>query len=382
MEINRRKLIQGAIIIGLFLVVLVYPKQIFSAFNNLIGIILPLILGGALAYVLNLLCRRLEKWYFPRTQKRWLQKSRRPVVIVAALVIILAVIFGVLQLVIPKFTTALGDFFSSLPVVATKITNWLKDTDQMPLITQQLESLKIDWSSIQSKVMQYFTSGVSGVFGSAFKLFGNITKGIVNFFLAVTFAIYILASKERLAGNVQRVSQAFVPQKILSKTRYVLHVANQMFSSFIIGQVTEAFVLGTLCVLGMLLFRFPYAVPIGAFIGIMALIPIFGAWIGAAVGFLLIVVDAPLKAVLFIVFILVLQQLENNLIYPRVVGTSIGLPGIWVLAAITIGSGVAGVLGMLLGVPIAATIYQLLRNATNDRLPKKKAKKIAQEKEA
>ena len=155
-----------------------------------------------------------------------------------------------------------------------------------------------------------------------------------------------------------------------------------MFSSFIIGQVTEAFVLGTLCVLGMLLFRFPYAVPIGAFIGIMALIPIFGAWIGAAVGFLLIVVDAPLKAVLFIVFILVLQQLENNLIYPRVVGTSIGLPGIWVLAAITIGSGVAGVLGMLLGVPIAATIYQLLRNATNDRLPKKKAKKIAQEKEA
>ncbi|MFC6169835.1 AI-2E family transporter [Loigolactobacillus jiayinensis] len=375
MQLNKKRLLQVAILLGLFLIVLIYPKQIYAAFTNVVGVVLPLILGGVLAYVLNLLCVPLEKWYFPHTQKRWLQKSRRPVVIVVSLMIIIAVIFGVFQLVIPKFATALTDFFGSLPALATTTVNWLKDTDQMPMITKQLESLNIDWASIQSKAMQYFTSGVSGVFDSAFKIFGNITKGVVNFFLALTFAIYILGSKERLGKNVRRVSRAFIPRRVLSKIRYVLHVANQMFSSFIVGQVTEAFVLGTLCVLGMWLFRFPYALPIGAFIGIMALIPIFGAWIGAAVGFLLIVVDSPLKAFLFIVFILVLQQLENNLIYPRVVGTSIGLPGIWVLAAITIGSGVAGILGMLLGVPLAATLYQLLRNATNKRLPVAQPKK-------
>lgn len=375
MEINRKRIIQAAIIGGLFLIILIYPKQIYGTFTNILGVILPLILGGALAYVLNLLCARLEKWYFPHTKKRWLQKSRRPVVIVVALLIIIAVILGVLQLVIPKFATALGDFFTSVPTIANNTANWLKDTDQLPLITKQLESMEIDWQSIQSKVMQYFTSGVSGIFGSAFTIFGNITKGIVNFFLAVTFAIYILSSKERLANNVRRVSHAFVPQRALDKIHYVLQVANKMFSSFIVGQVTEAFVLGTLCMLGMWLFRFPNAVPIGAFIGIMALIPIFGAWIGAAVGFLLIVVDSPLKAFLFIVFILVLQQLENNLIYPRVVGTSIGLPGIWVLAAITVGSGVAGIIGMLLGVPITATLYQLLRDATNKRAPAKPQKK-------
>ncbi|MFD0896499.1 AI-2E family transporter [Loigolactobacillus binensis] len=375
MQINRKRLIQVLVSLGLFLVILIYPKQIYAAFTNLVGVVLPLILGGVLAYILNLLCARLEKWYFPHTQKRWLQKSRRPVAIVLTLVIISVVITGVLQLVIPKFTTALGDFFSSLPVEIAHLGNWLKDTDQLPLIRKQVAAMNIDWTSLQTKVMKYFTSGLSGVFGSAFTIFGNITKGIVNFFLALTFAIYILSSKERLGHNVHRVCRAFIPQPLLQRLRYVLQVAHKMFSSFIVGQVTEAFVLGTLCVLGMWLFRFPYALPIGAFIGVTALIPIFGAWIGAGVGFLLIVVDSPLKAVLFIVFILVLQQLESNLIYPRVVGTSIGLPGIWVLAAITVGSGLAGVLGMLLGVPLAATVYQLLRNATNKRLTVIKIKK-------
>jgi len=198
----------------------------------------------------------------------------------------------------------------------------------------------------------------------------GVAKGLFNFILAFTFAVYILATKEKLVAQVSKASRAFIKEDKRKKIKYVIDITNKMFSSFIVGQVTEAIILGTLCALGMLIFKFPYALSVGAFVGITSLVPIFGAWAGGAVGFLLIAVDSPLQAVIFIIFIIVLQQLESNLIYPRVVGTSIGLPGIWVLAAITVGGGLGGIVGMLLGVPTAATIYQLFKNEANRRLEK------------
>lgn len=335
------------------------------------GIFFPIILGAAVAYILNLLCSRLEKWYFPKSQKKIITVTRRPVSIIATLVIVILVLSGVLRLVLPEFVNALTEFFKSVPQVVTKVATWAQSTDQFPLIQDKINSTQIDWDSIQAKVMKYFTTGLTGILGSTVTIFSKVTSGVVNFVLAFTFAIYILSSKEKLGRNIRRVGRAFLSDRHLSKLHYFLQTANQSFSSFIIGQVTEAFVLGTLCIIGMLIFQFPFAVSIGAFVGMMALIPIFGAWIGAGVGFLLIVVDSPLKAILFIVFILVLQQIEGNLIYPKVVGTSIGLPGIWVLAAITVGSGVSGIAGMLLGVPIAATLYKLLKNATDQRITQK-----------
>lgn len=364
-----KKQIRDYGIAGLVLIaLLIYPHAFLTFLTNSLGIIFPIVLGAALAYILNLLSSRLEQWYFPKSRLKLVRATRRPVAIIVALVLVLVVLFGVLRLVIPQFATALSEFFVSVPKVATQVVNWIQTSDQLPLIQKKISTTEIDWTSIQSKVMKYFTSGISGVLGSTVTIFSKLTSGVVNFILAFTFAIYILAGKEKLGNNIKRVGHAFLSQRVMTKLDYFLKTANQCFSSFIIGQVTEAFVLGTLCIVGMLIFQFPYAVSIGAFVGMMALIPIFGAWIGAGVGFLLIVVDSPIKAVLFIVFILVLQQLEGNLIYPRVVGTSIGLPGIWVLGAITIGSGIGGIIGMLLGVPVVATLYRLLKDATTKRL--------------
>lgn len=371
LKLSKKQVIGYGCLVLVIVATLIYPQSALKLITKSIGVVFPIILGAALAYVLNLLCSRLEQWYFPKSRLKIVRVTRRPVSILLTFVLVLLVLFGVLRLVLPQFANALSEFFESVPKVVTRLAAWIQSTDQFPLIQKKISTTQIDWTSIQSKVMKYFTTGISGVLGSTITIFSKVTSGVVNFVLAVTFAIYILISKEKLGTNIKRVGHAFLSDRVMRKLKYYLATINQCFSSFIIGQVTEAFVLGTLCIVGMLIFRFPYAVSIGAFVGMMALIPIFGAWIGAGVGFLLIVVDSPFKAVLFIVFILVLQQIEGNLIYPKVVGTSIGLPGIWVLAAITIGSGISGILGMLLGVPVAATLYKLLKDATNQRLSNK-----------
>ena len=212
------------------------------------------------------------------------------------------------------------------------------------------------------KVADVVKSGFTSFVNSTLTAVGAVVGSVVNFFIGLIFGIYILSGKEKLHSQVSRIMHAYMKERTVARIRYIYRTANETFSSFIIGQCTEAVILGTLCTIGMLLFRFPYAPMIGAFIGATALIPIVGAYLGAAVGAFMILTVDPLKALLFIIFIVVLQQLEGNLIYPRVVGSSIGLPGIWVLAAVTVGGGLGGIGGMLLGVPVAATAYKLIRN--------------------
>ena len=368
MQLSRKKLIQYGIIIVLVLFILIYPVEIYNIFLNILGVAMPLILGAVLAYVLNILCVKLEKYFFPNTKIKILQKSRRALVILTTLVIVTLVMVGVFRLVLPQFFNALADFFKNIPSFFEGLSALLEKINHNSVISDQLESMNIDWSSVQSKVMKYLTSGMGGVFGSTFKIVTGITKGFVNFILALTFAIYILATKEKLGRQIKKLAHAYLKNEHIQKVKYVVDIADDMFSHFIAGQVTEAIILGSLCSLGMIIFRFPYALSVGAFVSITALIPILGAWLGGIVGFLLIAVKSPIEAVFFIVFLLVLQQFESNVIYPRVVGTSIGLPGIWVLASITVGGGLGGIVGMLLGVPVAATIYQLLKNDTNRRL--------------
>lgn len=368
MKISKKDIIKYSIIGVLLLFILIYPVKIYGGVMNLLGVLMPLILGAVMAYVLNILCVKLEKYFFPNTKIKILQKSRRGLVILSTLIIVSLVLAGVFWLVLPQFFSALSNFFKYIPSFINDLSDLFEKINHNSFVSDQIESMNIDWSSIQAKVMKYLTSGVGGVFGSTFKIVSGITKGFVNFILALTFAIYILATKEKLGRQVKKLMNAYMTKKHIKKVNYVLHVTNNMFSSFIAGQVTEAIILGSLCAIGMLIFRLPYALSVGAFISITALIPILGAWLGGIVGFLLIAVESPIKAVFFVIFILVLQQFESNVIYPRVVGTSIGLPGIWVLAAITVGGGLNGIVGMLLGVPVAATIYQLVKNDSNRRL--------------
>ncbi|GAX04546.1 membrane protein [Secundilactobacillus pentosiphilus] len=366
MTISKKSFIWSSVVVALFLACLVYPGQIFGAIGKLLSVLNPLILGGVMAYAVNLLSRQLEKWLWPHADQKWAQGLRRPLAILLALLIIVLVIAGVMRLVIPQFIDAINSFFKTLPSTVNDVTHWLNQVDHNHTISQRFTDAtsSFNWQSIESKATKYLTAGASGIFSSTVSIFTNIFSGLLNFVLAFVFSIYLISGKEKIGGWLNRLMDDFLPNKFVVKTRYVLRVTDKMFSSFIAGQVLEGFILGTLCTLGMMVFQFPDALSIGALVGVSALIPMIGAWIGGVVGFVLIAVSSPIKAILFVVFIVILQQIEGNLIYPRVVGGTIGLPGILVLAAITVGSGLSGIVGMMLAVPVTATLYRLMRNAT------------------
>lgn len=364
------RVVKYLLLAAVLVLVIRYFDILAGVVGNLWSIAMPFLIGCIVAYVLNIVLRFLEKHYFPNSTKKIVQKSKRPVCIVLSLVLIVVVFVLVFYLVIPELVEAIQMIGASIPMLIDNGTAWvIEHEDQFPDVANWLESLEFGLEKIGDNFLDYLKSGIDGVLNSTVTIVTNVVSSVVNFVIGLVFGIYILASKEKLAVQIKRLAHAYVKPKWIAVCKQVLKTANETFSSFIVGQVTEAVILGSLCTIGMLIFRFPYAPTIGAFIGVTALVPIIGAYLGAAVGFLLILTQNPLQAVLFIVFIVVLQQLEGNLIYPKVVGSSIGLPGMWVFAAVTVGGGLLGIPGMLLGVPLAATIYKLLAQDVRQRQP-------------
>ncbi len=338
--------------------------------GRLWGIVLPLIMGAVMAYVLNLIMKVVEKWYFPKSKSKLVKATRRIVCIFLSIFLILLIGFLIFRLVIPELVDTISMIWRWVPVGLERLQDILANySDQIPELEKWINSLEFDWNEIGKNMFRYFTSGVSDIVGSTISVVGTIGMGVTNFVIGLIFAIYILANKETLGRQLGKVAAAYCRPVLLNKIKSVIKVANETFSSFIVGQCTEAVILGSLCILGMLIFRFPYAPMVGTFVGATALIPVVGAYLGAVVGFIMILTVSPIKAVLFIVFIIALQQLEGNLIYPKVVGSSIGLPGMWVLAAVTVGGGISGIGGMLIGVPLTATVYKLIRSDVNKRIP-------------
>lgn len=330
-----------------------------------VGAATPLLLGGVIAYILNILMSFYER-ILPKTEKRALQKIRRPGAMLLAFITLIAVIVLLFRMILPELLNCLQLILEKLPGALRTAYLWMDENFNIGAYLNEKEI----WSALENlnvqetitKMVNFLMSGVTGAMGSIVTGVASIFSGVVTVFIALVFAIYILSGKERLGAQICRLIRVYLGDKALDKLLYVVHTFDNSFHSFIVGQCLEAVILGTLCIIGMTIFRFPYAMMIGCLVGFTALIPIAGAYIGAAVGAFMIFTVNPLQAVLFVVFLVVLQQLEGNLIYPRVVGASIGLPGIFVLAAITIGGGVMGVAGMLLGVPLTAGIYQLIKN--------------------
>lgn len=367
-----KKIVKYFLLAAVLILAITRFNVLLEFIKRLWGIVFPLVLGGIMAYILNIIMRKLEKYYFPKSRNRLIQKSRRIICIFLSFFLIMLIIFLIFRLVIPELINTITMIGHWIPIELAKLQKFLAGyADQIPQLEKWINSLSFDWEATGQKLLQYLTSGVGGILGSTISLVGTIGVGVTNFVIGLIFAIYILANKEKLKRQVMKVTTAYCKPALVNKALGVLKVANETFSSFIVGQCTEAVILGTLCIIGMKICQFPYAPMIGTFIGATALIPVVGAYLGGAVGFLMILTVSPLKAILFIAFLVILQQLEGNIIYPRVVGSSIGLPGMWVLAAVTIGGGVAGVGGMLLGVPLAATVYKLLRIDVNRRIPKK-----------
>ena len=366
MNLTLKSCLRIALSIFLLYLAIHYWPAVAKLFGTLVSAAMPLLLGGALAYVLNLIMRSYEKRFFPRSTNPKVAKVRRPVCLLLAILSLLAIITVVVWLILPELVQCVELLIAQLPGAIESVLSWL---DTVPFLSEELLSTlhSIDWQSKIGDIFNVVTSGVGSVMGVVIATVSSVFTGIVTAFMALIFAVYLLMGRDKLQAQCKRLMGHYLPEKIHSRILYVLDVLNYSFRRYISGQCIEAVILGALCALGMVILRLPYATMIGALIAFTALIPVAGAYIGAAVGAFMILMVSPMKALIFLIFLVILQQLEGNLIYPKVVGSSLGLPGIWVLAAVIIGGGVAGVLGMLLGVPIAAAAYTLIRNDMNKK---------------
>ena len=361
MKFSLKHCLQVAGCIFLLYLAIHYWPTVSGLLGAFLGAASPLLIGCALAYVLNILMSFYERHFFPRTTNANLIKCRRPLCMLAAIISLLAIVTLIVWLVLPQLVDCVELLLSQLPGAIEAGITYL---DTLPFFSEDLIATLngIDWNSKIGDIVNVITSGVGSVMNVVIATVSSVASTIITAFMAVIFAIYLLLGRDKLQMQSKRLLQHYMKPTHYEKLMYVLGVLNNCLRRYITGQCLEAVILGALCALGMLILRLPYASMIGALVAFTALIPVAGAYIGAAVGAFMILMVSPVKALIFLIFLLILQQLEGNLIYPKVVGSSMGLPGIWVLAAVVIGGGVMGVLGMLLGVPLAATIYTLIRN--------------------
>lgn len=358
-----------------------------------LGVFSPIFIGLIVAFVLNLPMRGLEKlwnkcdlWMRKQCRKKSKKKStaniqvgkisaklRRPICLLASILIILLILAAVIALVIPELGKAIMMIINGVPDYFEKIQAWaLKYANEYPMIYETIAELNIDWEETGKSILSFIGSGTLNFVGTTFLSVINALGGMIDFVISLIFAIYVLLNKENLARQIERVLDAYLPERYENWILHVAGTAHGIFCAFVTGQCIEAVILGSLCAIGMVILQFPHAAMIGVLVGVTALIPVVGAFIGAGVGAFLILMTDPFQALMFVVYIVILQQIEGNVIYPKVVGSSVGLPAMWVLAAVTVGGGIGGVVGMLFAVPTASVLYTLLREGTAKRLEMKK----------
>ncbi|WP_286152700.1 AI-2E family transporter [Sporofaciens musculi] len=328
-------------------------------------ILLPFVLGGAIAFVLNVPMNFVQRNLFNEDKikgKKRMQKLARPVSMLIVIFGVIGIVGIVMFVLIPQLGTTFANLGASIQEFIPKVQEWAEDIfHNNQEIMEWVESLEFDWNKIMETGINFFKNGAGSVLDSTITAAMSIVSGITTFFIAFVFAIYILLQKEKLSLQAKKVLFAFVRRGRAEAALEVLSLTYNTFSSFLTGQCVEAVILGSMFVVAMAVLRLPYALLIGIVIAFTALIPIFGAFVGCAVGVFMIFIEDPFKAMIFIVLFLVLQQVEGNLIYPHVVGNSVGLPSIWVLAAVSVGGSLMGVVGMLIFIPIVSVVYALFR---------------------
>ncbi|MBQ8298688.1 MAG: AI-2E family transporter [Clostridia bacterium] len=342
--------------------------------NNFIEIISPFILGGFLAFIINIPMAAIEKRLLKtrknkKTGKEFQlnKKLARALSLILSLIFIAFILFGIVTLVVPELINVIKLLIEKVPYYAEKVQLYLQNSDETgKFIEEVLANIEINPDTIKNDLLKV----VSGVLSSSVSFVGATFGVIIDSIISIVFAAYILVSKEKLLNQFDRLFKAYLSPKWYKRITKISNLTKNTFSTFFSVQCIEATILGLLCVLGMLILKIPYAVTVGVFVGVTALIPVVGAFIGIIIGAILIVSVEPIKVITFIIFVLILQQVETNLIYPKVVGDMIGLPGIWVLVAVSVGGSLFGLVGMLLGVPVTSVIYTLLRENVNERLSK------------
>lgn len=369
MDWNREQIKQRlAVVCGgvAFFCALQNLSAVAGALRWALGVLSPFLAGGAIAFILNVPMRAIETC-LPKG-KRW-KSLRRPL----ALILTLAAMTGVIALAVCVVSPGIGDAVRSisgqLPAAIRRTQEQLAELESwLPQLETFAADLQFDWRALTEKAVSLVRDWGGGLVSSGGVLIGGVVSGVSTFVIGLIFSFYVLLQKERLSRQGRQVLYALFPEPWADRALEVLRLSNRTFSSFLSGQCVEAVILGTLFVAAMTIFRMPYALLVGVLIALTALIPVVGAFIGCVVGALLIAVTNPWQAVGFVVLFLALQQIEGNLIYPHVVGNSVGLPSIWVLAAVTLGGKLMGVAGMLFFIPLCSVLYALFRGFVKARL--------------
>lgn len=364
--------------VGVILVLLYWAlnnlTEIFSFVSGILALIMPFLVGGVIAFVLNVPMKQIEKHIFKgeKYQNEKYAGLRRVCAYVITLVLLAAVIIMALVVVIPELVYTIADIVKLIPGQVQTVQHWLMgQLKAYPQLEQQLAAIQIDWESLLKSAIDFVSAGTKGIITGGIGAVSSIISGVTTFFIGFVFSMYILFQKEKLSRQVKKILYAFCSKRKAEKLLEVTQLANNTFASFLSGQCLEAVILGSMFCVTMLIIRLPYAFLIGVVISITALVPIVGAFIGCVVGIILIGLVSPVKAIIFVIMFFVLQQIEGNLIYPHVVGNSVGLPGIWVLVAVTLGGNLFGIAGMLTFIPICSVCYALFRIYVNDKLKEK-----------
>lgn len=346
-------------------------KTLLGLGNSIVGILLPFIAGAGVAFILSVpmgfIERNLTKLAGGKKAERW----KRPVSLILTLVLFVAIIAIVVVLIIPAVRDAAEKIIETVPMFLTTVINWMEEA-HIPAdeLEAWLNEMTINWAEIGQKALSFVKNWSTGFVVSTVDVVSSVIGMVADSVIAFIFAIYILCAKENLYRQFKMILYAFVPEKAADQLMKVGKLTHRTFSNFFAGQCLEACILGGMFVVTMTVLRIPYAILIGVLIAVTALIPIFGAFIGCAVGVFLILMVNPMKALVFFIMFFVLQQIEGNLIYPKVVGGSVGLPSIWVLMAVSVGGSLAGVIGMILFIPLFSVVYALFREQTYSRLNK------------
>ena len=359
---GERKIVRLMLLAALLALGVIHIESLIYGLILVWNVAQPLILGAAMAYILEIIIKRLDKLLFSKAKNKWLQKSSRAICIFLAILLMLSIIVLLIFTVIPGLRDAVTVLGKEFPNYFAQAKAWvIEKLVSFTAAQEYIQGLEVDWAFIQDRIMNWAMNGISngGLLSSTVTVISAVTSEVANFLISAIFAIFLLGSKAMLQSQFHHVLEAAMDEKKQTVIQHVLDTANRCFSGFIIGQTLNGLILGVLTWLGMRIFGMPYALMVAVLSGTTSLVPIIGGYIGAVLGTFLVFTANPSLAIWFLVFIVALQTIQGNVLYPRLVGNSVGLPSLWVLAAVSVGGGLAGFGGMLLAVPIIATIYAL-----------------------
>ena len=370
MELNRDTInkIRGLILFTVITVIIgINYIKVLGLLAAAVNMAAPFILGAAIAFVLNVPMRRIESSLSCVLKKD--SRLLRPVSMALSILLVAGVLFLVMFVVAPQLVRTLLGLQSSIPVFFGEVRQWLEKLfAENPQILTNMEQIQIDWHELFNDALKFLKNGAGSMLDTTFSAAISIVNGMSTFLIGFIFSIYILLQKENLIRQTKKLLAAFLPEKTVAGIIRIAALTSKTFSNFFTGQCVEAVILGSMFFIVLMVLRLPYALLIGVLIAFTALIPVFGAFIGWAVGAFLMLIISPMDALLFSAVFFTLQQIEGNMIYPHVVGNSVGLPSIWVLVAVTLGGSMMGVVGMLIFIPLCSVLYTLLRDTVNERL--------------